>query len=662
MLTFAYPHFLWGLLALAGPVLLHLLNRKQPQRLIFPSIRFLQISPLPREGRRRLRDILLLLCRLGLFIVIVLALARPQWLPKTSPVSAAGLQQVIILLDSSASLHWQGAAEKSRQAALAAIDRYSQADWQVGLVSYSDQLLNQFPLGTGAATLRAAVADWQPTLTAGRPEEALGKSAAVFSPAAEKKKLLIVSDFQSSDWSLQELSLPQDIELEFLALDSLQAANVGITSVQCTPLAGNKQRRILVVCRNYSAEPQQRLLTVRLGQQSQSNTLQLEAAQTQRTAFVFDRQDDTADQGWATLSEDAFPLDDEYHFWAGTDQPVKVLLITPDDAGQLAEDEAFFVSKALSAEKEGVPGRFTWERLGAASLFAADIQSCQMIFLLGSAERLTADNWQKLAAFLKSGGVIFHTPGQAPALGWHAMREYGLCRWHYQGMLGEASNTVTLGLSWVEPDSPLGRIFIPESSDLFLFSIRKHARLQAPATEKTLLKTLDGLPALLETEYGNGRLYSFAFAFNLSWSDFPLSQAFLPLLRELCTAAIPPQHGRKRITCGENIPRLYNLDGSEILPDKPIDNSRPGVALIGDCPLEINLDQREALPETVKTTDLQRFLQRQNEPAEAVPAALPGSHTGRRPLWQYCLFIMALLILLEASLTAKADTRKGKGL
>jgi len=661
MLTFAYPHFLWGLLALAGPVLLHLLNRKQPQRLIFPSIRFLQISPLPREGRRRLRDILLLLCRIALFIVIVLALARPQWRQKNSTTSVLGLRQAIILLDSSASLHWQGAAEKSRQAALAAIEHYSQAGWQVSLATYSRQLLTQLPFSTNTEALHAAVVNWQPTLTAGRPEEALGKSTAMFSPTAEKKRLLIISDFQSSDWTLREVSLPQDIELEFMAIDSLQTANVGITSVLRTPLAGDKQR-LLAVCRNYSAESQQRLLSIRLGQQSQSQSLQLEAAQTQRLAFVFDRQDDTTSQGRATLTGDAFPLDDEYYFWAGTDQPVKVLLIMPDEVDQLAENEAFFVSKALSAEKEGVTRQFSWERLGAASLFAADIQSYQMIFLLGSAERLTAASWQKITAFLKAGGVIFHTPGQAPAIGWHAMREYGLCRWHYQGMLGEASNTVTLGLSWVEPDSPLGRIFCPESSDLFLFSIRKHARLQATATEKILLKTLDGLPALLETEYGNGRLYSFAFAFNLSWSDFPLSQAFLPLIRELCYAAIPPQHGRKRITCGEDIPRFYKLDGSEILPDKPIDSSRPAVAIIGDCPLEIILDHREALPETVKTSDLQRFLHRQDTPSEAINANLTSTDTGSRPLWHYCLFIMALLILLEAGLTTKADARKGKGL
>jgi len=30
-------------------------------------------------------------------------------------------------------------------------------------------------------------------------------------------------------------------------------------------------------------------------------------------------------------------------------------------------------------------------------------------------------------------------------------------------------------------------------------------------------------------------------------------------------------------------------------------------------------------------------------------------------LWQYCLFLLALLVLLEAVLTTAADARKGKG-
>ena len=74
MLTFAYPWFLWGLLALAGPLVLHLLNRRRPRQLVFPSIRFLRRSQLPREGRRRLRDLLLLLLRLLLIRLSVLVL------------------------------------------------------------------------------------------------------------------------------------------------------------------------------------------------------------------------------------------------------------------------------------------------------------------------------------------------------------------------------------------------------------------------------------------------------------------------------------------------------------------------------------------------------------------------------------------------------------
>jgi len=47
--------------------------------------------------------------------------------------------------------------------------------------------------------------------------------------------------------------------------------------------------------------------------------------------------------------------------------------------------------------------------------------------------------------------------------------------------------------------------------------------------------------------------------------------------------------------------------------------------MLGDCPVEINLDAREALPETVKTADLQRFLQRDREQPAGQPAtALAG--------------------------------------
>ena len=107
MLTFASPLYLWGLLALAVPVVLHLLRLRRTRReVVFPSVRHLRMTRLPQEGHRRLRQWLLLLTRLAALACACLLLAGPS-LKRTAPPGADGGRndrRAVIVLDLSASM------------------------------------------------------------------------------------------------------------------------------------------------------------------------------------------------------------------------------------------------------------------------------------------------------------------------------------------------------------------------------------------------------------------------------------------------------------------------------------------------------------------------------------------------------------------------------
>jgi len=62
-LVFAHPAYLWGLLALSLPILVHLFNRRRPRPLAFGAIEFVLRSQQRRVRRLRLRQILLLALR-----------------------------------------------------------------------------------------------------------------------------------------------------------------------------------------------------------------------------------------------------------------------------------------------------------------------------------------------------------------------------------------------------------------------------------------------------------------------------------------------------------------------------------------------------------------------------------------------------------------------
>ena len=76
-MTFLQPLALLGLAAASLPALLHLLQRRQPQTVVFPAVRYLTETEERHSRRLKLRNLLLLALRTLLIVAVVLAAARP---------------------------------------------------------------------------------------------------------------------------------------------------------------------------------------------------------------------------------------------------------------------------------------------------------------------------------------------------------------------------------------------------------------------------------------------------------------------------------------------------------------------------------------------------------------------------------------------------------
>src|SRR5256885_7606223 len=128
MLQFAHPAYLWGLLAIALPILVHLFNQRRPRPLSFGAIEFVLRSQRRKARRLRLRQILLLALRCLLIAAVALALARPSIKPRgVQAAQSTGPQATALVLDASLSMRYRLGSrtlfEKARSEALAALDR-----------------------------------------------------------------------------------------------------------------------------------------------------------------------------------------------------------------------------------------------------------------------------------------------------------------------------------------------------------------------------------------------------------------------------------------------------------------------------------------------------------------------------------------------------------
>ncbi len=104
---FINPGWLWGLGAVAIPVVLHLFFRRRYVTLRWAAMRFLKEAVERSASRRRLTQILLMAVRMLLLALLALAFARPYLSSEVAAALARAPQNFVLVLDRSMSLGYR---------------------------------------------------------------------------------------------------------------------------------------------------------------------------------------------------------------------------------------------------------------------------------------------------------------------------------------------------------------------------------------------------------------------------------------------------------------------------------------------------------------------------------------------------------------------------
>ncbi|MGH7720868.1 MAG: BatA domain-containing protein, partial [Gemmatimonadaceae bacterium] len=128
--SFLTPAFLAGLVALAVPILIHLIHRERRDVVAFPSLMFLRKIPYRSVRRQKIRHWLLFALRCLALALLVLAFARP--LLDTGGASALaggpGSREVVVLVDRSYSMGYGDRWRRALDAARRTVDGLSPDD------------------------------------------------------------------------------------------------------------------------------------------------------------------------------------------------------------------------------------------------------------------------------------------------------------------------------------------------------------------------------------------------------------------------------------------------------------------------------------------------------------------------------------------------------
>ncbi|MBI4622855.1 MAG: BatA domain-containing protein, partial [Verrucomicrobia bacterium] len=151
-MSFLAPFFLLGGLALAAPIIYHLIRRTTNERTRFSSLMFLRPSPPRISKRHRLEHILLLVLRCLALALLAFGFARPFLTQKDiDDPTAARPKRTVILVDVSASMRRDGIWAAARERVAGIAGRAGTAD-QVAVLTFDRQ-----------ATALVSFEDWNRT-------------------------------------------------------------------------------------------------------------------------------------------------------------------------------------------------------------------------------------------------------------------------------------------------------------------------------------------------------------------------------------------------------------------------------------------------------------------------------------------------------------------
>lgn len=579
---------LLGLLALAIPVLIHLLQRRRFDIVDWGAMQFLHVAPSTRR-RWWWDEFILLLLRMGMLAVLVLALASPFVEGKlVQQFSGSSRRTVVFILDPSASMSRGDVWTRAKDWITNALDQLQGSDRAMVLLAgttvtkltpepTSDlsglrELVKRLPEPDSASDLPGAVEAAQ---------EALAQS-----PFEGEAFLCIVRDDQQSGWTD-----PQTMErwesvaralrvgqfgakpaIVDLSRDEARKANVWLGPLQSDRLVLAPGQKVAVQSRLHwqgSVEGKEATLIASLnGRESKRWTVPLAG---ERNPVPIDFVLPVPEAGSQLVSiavrvdsaSDAIQQDNIQHLVIESVQGLPILLVEGDESVS-PKGSTHFLRNALggrgNAEDLFEVRVVTASKLSADLLFDGDRNHVRVV-VLSDLPGINDAQSKAIERFLRQGGSAFVSLGpramkhvaeyrdvHAEGVGWLPFKVVE-AEGTEKGKLENAARILAMG-----PPHPVLDYFRDPSRGLGEARFSRWAK-GSVAEGATSISFLDaGQPFLIESRYGSGRVLVSTVPLDRSWdSDFPSLHAYPVFMHRVLLYLAEAGNKGQRLLPGQSV-------------------------------------------------------------------------------------------------------------
>lgn len=540
-LNFSSPFFLFGLLGISIPILIHLLTRRQQKHVRFSAVFLLSQSQKRSIKRSHPNRLLLLLLRCMGIALLSLALAGPFFsFGDSEAFRSNSPSSYVFILDDSYSMRNRiedkTLFESATQFLLNLLTKIPEGS-EFSLVLASHPARTDQDWVSQKNNFEKLIHGLQPSFQKTDIGRAVEKATHLLSTASnEEKNLILLTDLNENGWDqgvFSEISSLLDTPLEIFDFSTLAMKNniVSVENIETRQefLARIRILKIKTKIKNHSQSNQRLPASLIVNNKVQKETLiNIPAGQTVSKEFSIPVRSGDIIRGKIKAGKDALTTDNTRYFSHQPNRNIKVLVVDGDPGTVSHHSESFYLERALNPFSVSVshidPTVSTLAELPLRNL--ADFS----VVIFANVRELPVGYELKLENFvLRGGALIFGMGDQIDAK-------------YYNEKLG---NLLPVTLEAVQKfnkthllfennQHPVMRAFsdkaIKEMKEIPFHSIytvqarnEKSFKVASWFTNKS--------PAILESDSGKGKVIVFLSSLDRDWNNFPIQPTFLPWIQ-----------------------------------------------------------------------------------------------------------------------------------
>lgn len=532
-MSFLYPAFLWALFALAIPIFIHIFNFRRLKRVYFTNVRFLKELKTETNSFKTLRELLILLIRLGLVASLVLAFAQP-FLPNENQKTLYNAGSIAsIYLDNSYSmqnelirrkyLSWAKESisdlvkifPKSAQFQLITNDFRNREQFAINATRVED-ILSETNFSPHSRDLQAVYARQQALLKRLAPKE--------------NHQIFWFSDFQKSTLgNLEKLSLDSTMQFFLVPLKSEQKANLYVDSAWLANpfVKANETNTLLFFVKNDSETPVQDLVARLFIDELQVSTTTLDIGANGKImgSFNFITQERGMHKGKIVIEDQPITFDNDYFFTLNIAPRIRISYLYAGGGNP-------FVRSVYASEKSF--NLISYD----LNTFNYDILPKTDLLILDGLPNLPTEMREELQKFTLNGGSVLIFPSNSPDITSYAEVLSSL------GVRGLQSEKIdSLGKNALKTLLPpnINNPFYegvfeqnPKNADMPY----ANAVMSWLGVSTQLLGFKNGKSFLSEFRNGRGKLYLCASPLEKRYTDFPTNALFVPIMYKIASRSL----------------------------------------------------------------------------------------------------------------------------